>query len=222
MNDIAFRNRQEAGQLLAKKLEVFADSPDTIILALPRGGAPVALEAARALNLPMDVLVVRKLGLPGYEELALGAIASGGAIVLNKELVQQLKIGDELIEQVAAREERELERRESAFRADKPFPCIQNRNVILIDDGIATGSTMRAAIRAVRQHGAKFVVVATPVAPMSVAREMQREADEFVAVATPQHFGAVGEWYWDFSQTTDEEVRACLLAAAHLGMEAHI
>lgn len=222
MNEIPFRNRQQAGQMLAKKLQVFADSPDTIILALPRGGVPVAFEVATALNLPMDVLIVRKLGLPGYEELALGAIASGGAIVLNKELIQQLHIGDDLIEKIAAREERELERRDRTYRGDKAFPNLQDRNVILIDDGIATGATMRAAIRAAKQHGAKFVIVATPVAAPSVAHEMQHEADEFVSVATPERFGSVGEWYLDFSQTTDPEVRACLASAAELGTEAHL
>lgn len=222
MNEIPFRNRRQAGQMLAKKLQTLADSPDTIILALPRGGVPVAFEVATTLNLPMDVLIVRKLGLPGYEELALGAIASGSAIVLNKELVQQLRIGDELIEEIARREERELERRDRSYRGDKPFPNLQDRNVILIDDGIATGSTMRAAIQSVKQHGAKFVIVATPVAPLSVAHEMQHEADEFVAVSTPEGFGSVGEWYLDFSETTDNEVRACLATAAELGTEAHL
>lgn len=208
-----FQNRREAGEKLAKELQNFADSPDAIVLALPRGGVPVAFEVAKQLHLPLDVLTVRKLGVPGYEELALGAIASGSIIVLNKKIVEELKIPESHIEAIAAREQKELERRERLYRGDTPLPNLNGRIVILVDDGIATGSTMKAAVSAVKQQGVKFVVVATPVAPPSSVREIRREADEVIALATPSEFMAVGQWYLDFSQTTDDEVRNLLKSA---------
>lgn len=217
VNALSFRHRSEAGQVLADALKLFADSPNTIVLALPRGGVPVAFEIARCLHLPMDILNVRKLGVPGYEELALGAIASGGVVVLNQHLIDQLKIADARINDIVAREQTELERREKLYRQDKPFPDLRDHNVILVDDGIATGSTMRAAIAAVKQHGAAFVVVATPVAPPSIVHELRRDADEVIALMTPARFIAVGEWYQDFGQTTDAKVRELLEKSEQFG-----
>jgi len=209
-----FRNRIEAGQQLAKKLAKHANHPDVLVLALPRGGVPVGYEVAQALNAPLDVFVVRKLGVPGHEELAMGAIASGGVRVLNGEVVESLRIPDEVIDAAAARELRELERRERAYRDDRPAPDLQGRTVILVDDGIATGSTMKAAIEALRQLEAGRIVVAVPTAALSTVREMRRDVDELVAVMTPADFSGVGQWYEDFSQTTDDEVRGLLERAA--------
>ena len=211
-----FRNRIEGGQLLAKRLTQYANRPDVLVLALPRGGVPVGYEVAQALNAPLDVFVVRKLGVPGHEELAMGAIASGGVRVLNGEVVEGLRIPDDVIDAVAARELRELERRERAYRDDRPAPEVQGRTVILVDDGIATGSTMRAAVEALRQLEAGRIVVAAPTAALSTVREMRVDVDEFVAVMTPADFAGVGQWYEDFSQTTDEEVRALLDQASQL------
>jgi predicted phosphoribosyltransferase len=209
-----FRNRVEAGQLLAEKLTQYANHADVLVLALPRGGMPVGHEVARALHVPLDVFVVRKLGVPGQGELALGAIASGGVRVLNSEIVEGLQIPGDLIDAIAAREWRELERRERAYRGDRPAPEVQGRTIILVDDGIATGSTMRAAIKALRQLEAARIVVATPTAALSTAREMCPDVDEFVAVMTPADFAAVGQWYQDFGQTTDAEVRELLERAS--------
>jgi len=211
-----FRNRFEAGQLLARRLTKYANRSDVLVLALPRGGVPVAFEVARALNAPLDVFVVRKLGVPGHEELALGAIASGGVRVLNADVVEGLRIPDDVIEAVATRELRELERREHAYRDDRPAPDTQGRTVILVDDGIATGSTMKAAIEALRQLEARRIVVATPTAALSTADEMRPDVDELVAVMTPADFAGVGQWYEDFSQTTDEEVGELLERASQL------
>ena len=210
-----FRNRIEAGQQLAKRLAKYANCPDVLVLALPRGGVPVGYEVAQALNAPLDVFVVRKLGVPGHEELAMGAIASGGVRVLNGEVVESLGIPDDVIDGAAARELRELERRERAYRDDRPAPDVQGHTVILVDDGIATGSTMKAAIEALRQLEAGRIVVAVPTAALSTVREMRRDVDEFVAVMTPADFSGVGQWYEDFSQTTDDEVRDLLERAAH-------
>lgn len=209
-----FRNRIEAGQLLAGKLTQYAGRADVLVLALPRGGVPVGLEVAGALHAPLDVFCVRKLGVPGQEELALGAIASGGVRVLNSEIVEGLQIPGDLIDAIAAREWRELERRERAYRGDRPAPEVQGRTIILVDDGIATGSTMRAAIKALRQLEAARIVVATPTAALSTAREMRPNVEEFVAVMTPADFAAVGQWYQDFGQTTDTEVRELLERAS--------
>lgn len=211
-----FRNRVEAGQLLAKRLTKYANRPEMLVLALPRGGVPVGYELAQALNAPLDVFVVRKLGVPGHEELAMGAIATGGVRVLNDNVVESLKIPDDVIDAVSAREQRELERRERAYRDDRPAAEVEGRTVILVDDGIATGSTMRAAVKALRQLEAGHIVVATPTAALSTVREMRPDVDEFVAVMTPADFAGVGQWYEDFSQTTDEEVRELLERASQL------
>ena len=211
-----FRNRIEAGQQLAKKLAQYANRPDVLVLALPRGGVPVGYEVAQALNAPLDVFVVRKLGVPGHEELAMGAIASGGVRVLNGSVVDSLGILDETIDTVVTRELHELERRERAYRDDRPAPDVQGRTVILVDDGIATGSTMRAAVGALRQLEATRIVVATPTAALSTVREMRPDVDELVAVMTPADFAGVGQWYEDFSQTTDGEVRELLDKASQL------
>ena len=205
-----FRNRVEAGQLLARRLIKYANRHDVLVLALPRGGVPVACEVAQALGAPLDVFVVRKLGVPGYEELAMGAIASGGVRVLNASVVESLGISDETIDAVAARELRELHRRERAYRHDLPAPAVQGNTIILVDDGIATGSTMRAAIEALRHLNAARIVVAVPTASLSTVSEMRPEVDELVAVMLPANFSGVGQWYQDFSQTTDEEVRDLL------------
>lgn len=210
----AFRDRTEAGRLLAEKLTTYSGRPDVLVLALPRGGVPVAYEVARALDAPLDVFVVRKLGVPGHEELAMGAIASGGVCVLNDDLVQTLRIPDQLIEVVTARERRELERRERAYRNGRPAPGVRGRTVILVDDGLATGSTMRAAVEALRRLGPARVVVAVPTAAPSTCDEFRHEADECVCDITPDPFYAVGLWYEDFSQTTDDEVRDLLERSA--------
>ncbi len=211
-----FRNRLEAGRQLARKLSVYANRPEVLVLALPRGGVPVAYEVARALEAQLDVFVVRKLGVPGHEELAMGAIASGGVRVLNGSVVKSLGITDEVIDAIARREEHELRRRERAYRDDRPAPDVQGRVVILVDDGIATGSTMYAAISALRQQGAGRIVVATPTVARETFYEMRQETDEFIALIMPEEFYGVGQWYEDFSQTTDEEVRALLHQANQL------
>ena len=211
-----FKDRTEAGQMLAKKLTKYGNRSDVLVLALPRGGVPVGYEVAQALNASLDVFVVRKLGVPGHEELAMGAIASGGVRVLNGSVVEGLRIPDDVIDAVAGQELRELERRERAYRDDRPPPDVQGRTIILVDDGVATGSTMRAAVEALRQLKVGRIVVAAPTAALSTVREMQPEVDEFVAVMTPADFAGVGQWYEDFSQTTDEEVRALLDKASQL------
>jgi erythromycin esterase-like protein/predicted phosphoribosyltransferase len=208
-----FRDRTHAGRLLAERLREYAGRDDVIVLGLPRGGVPVAYEIARALGAPLDVFVVRKLGVPGHEELALGAIATGGTRVLNRQVVESLEIPAELIEAVDAREMRELERRESTYRGERPPPELAGRTVILVDDGLATGSTMWAAVHAVRQEGAARVVVAVPVADPDVCAALRSEADEVVCLLTPKPLQAVGLWYEDFSQTTDDEVRELLRKA---------
>jgi predicted phosphoribosyltransferase len=213
---LRFRNRAEAGQQLARKLSHYADRPDVVLLALPRGGVPVAYEVAQALHAPLDIFVVRKLGLPGHEELAMGAIASGGVRVLNGSVVEGLGIPDAVIDGVAGRELQELERREHAYRDNFPRPDAEGRVVILIDDGIATGSTMRAAIEALRQLRAGRIVVATPVAALAAVRAIRPGVDEIVAVMTPANLRGVGQWYADFTQTTDDEVRRLLEDANHI------
>lgn len=201
-----FQDRVEAGQLLAEKLDRYANHPSVLVLALPRGGVPVAAEVARHLQVPLDVFVVRKLGLPGHEELAMGAIARGGVRVINQEVVGSLRIPDEVIDAVAAREQRELVRREQAYRGDLPNPDVRGKTVILVDDGIATGSTMLAAVAALRKLEAGRIIVATPTVAATTFAEIERVADEMVAVVVPEPFNGVGQWYEDFSQTTDEEV----------------
>ena len=205
-----FRDRAEAGRLLAQKLKAYAQQRDVLVLALPRGGVPVAFEVAQALHAPLDVFLVRKLGVPGHEELAMGAIASWGARVLNDDVVRELHISDNVIERVAARERRELERRDRSYRAGRPAPNVRGRTIILVDDGLATGSTMRAAIAALRQQRPVRIVVAVPVGSPETCAEFQDEADEAICALTPEPFYAVGVWYQDFSQTTDEEVHDLL------------
>src|SRR5437773_6118932 len=209
-----FFNRTEAGQFLAENLSNYANREDVLVLALPRGGVPVAAEVAKELNAPLDVFVVRKLGLPGHPELAMGAIATGGVRVFNGEVVNALRIPDEVIDAVSAEEFVELERRENAYRAGLPPLEIEGKTVIVVDDGVATGSTMLAAVSALRQLNAARIVVAAPVIAASSCREIQRKADEVVTVMIPERFYAVGQWYEDFSQTSDEEVRELLAQAA--------
>ncbi len=191
------------------------------MLALPRGGVPVAYEVARALHAPLDVFLVRKLGLPGHEELAMGAIASGGVIVLNEDVVGALGIPRDLIERVAAAEQQELERRERAYRDNRPPPDVRGRTVILIDDGLATGSTMRAAVAALRKLGPARIIVAVPIGAPETCAEFEQEADDVLCAVTPQPFYAVGLWYRDFSQTTDEEFHELLEQAAEPHAPAH-
>jgi putative phosphoribosyl transferase len=206
-----FRDRAEAGRLLAQKLQGYEHQPDVLVLALPRGGVPVACEVARALGVPIDVFVVRKLGTPGQRELAMGAIATGGVRVLNKDVIRLMRIREDVIDAVAAEEQQEMERRERAYRGARPAPDLKDRTLILVDDGLATGSTMHAAVAALRQQQPARIVVAIPVAPPSTLREFASDADEVVCVlAADEPFDAVGRWYVDFSQTTDQEVRELL------------
>ena len=208
-----FKDRRQAGKALAEKLTRYAGKPDVLALALPRGGVPVAFEVARALHAPLDVFLVRKLGLPGHEELAMGAIASGGVRVLN-DIVETMHIPEEVVEAVTAKELKELKRRERMYRDDRPAPDVGGRTVILVDDGLATGSTMRAAVAALRQKRPAHIVVAVPVGAAETCAEFQDEADEVVCACTPEPFYAVGLWYEDFSQTTDGEVHDLLEQAA--------
>jgi putative phosphoribosyl transferase len=208
-----FFNRTEAGQFLAENLGSYANRDDVLVLALPRGGVPVAAEVAKRLNAPLDVCVVRKLGLPGHPELAMGAIASGGVRVFNGEVVNALRIPDEVIDAVSAEELAELQRREKVYRAGLPPLDVEGKTIIVVDDGIATGSTMLAAVSALRQLNAARIIIAAPVVAASTYREMQRHADEVIAVILPERFYAVGQWYEDFSQTSDEKVRELLAQA---------
>lgn len=205
-----FKDRRDAGRKLAQELSAYAGHSDVIVLALPRGGVPVAYEAAQALSVPLDIFIVRKLGLPGHEELAIGAIASGGVRVLNDEIVQGLKVPQTMIETVTQRELQELERRERAYRGDRPGPEVRGRTAILIDDGLATGASMRAAVAALRLQNPARIVVAVPTASPEICETFRPEVDEIVCATTPAPFYGVGRWYEDFSQTTDEEVRALL------------
>lgn len=206
-----FRDRTEAGRLLASKLQHYAGQPGLLVLGLPRGGVPVAFEVARALGAPLDVFVVRKLGTPGQKELAMGAIASGGVRVLNEDIVRLLHIPEASIEVVAAEEREELKRRETEYRDDLPPLELEGRTIILVDDGLATGSTMHAAVAAVRKQNPGRVIVAVPVAPPSTIQDFSNEADDVVtALAPDEPFEGVGRWYMDFSQTTDQEVRDLL------------
>jgi predicted phosphoribosyltransferase len=211
-----FRDRAEAGRRLAERLVEYAGRPDVLVLALPRGGVPVAYEVARALGAALDVFVVRKLGVPGQEELAMGAIASGGVLVLNQDVIRALKPPFGVIQAVAARELRELKRRERAYRGDSPALDVRGRIVILVDDGLATGSTMRAAVTALRRLGPDLIVAAVPTAAPATCAELGREADACICCITPDPFSAVAAWYEDFSQTTDAEV-CNLLERADVG-----
>lgn len=202
-----FANRIEAGRLLAKKLQTYADRQDVIVLALPRGGVPVAYEVARALNLPLDIFLVRKLGVPGHEELAMGAIASGGVRELNEQVLFHLSITNEEIERVTREEQRELKRREKLYRGDAKPPEVRGQTVILVDDGLATGSTMRAAVTALKRQEPAAIIIAVPVAARETCDSFKTQVDSTcVCVMSPEPFDGVGRWYRDFSQTTDEEV----------------
>jgi len=205
-----FRNRKEAGQLLALELADYADKKDCLILALPRGGVPVAQELSQALRLPLDILVVRKLGVPGHEELAMGAIASGGIRIINPQTLSALGIASGAVAEVERLELMEMQRRERIYRGNKVPLDVRDKTVILVDDGIATGATIRAAIASLRQRGVRRIVVASPVAPESVVASLQTVADKVVCIMKPRDFGGVGWWYEDFSQTSDEEVRSIL------------
>jgi putative phosphoribosyl transferase len=207
---LLFRDRVDAGRTLARLLAAYADRPDVIVLALPRGGVPVAHEIARALHAPLDVFVVRKLGVPGHEELAMGAIATGGVCVLNASVVETLKIPESAITAVTAREQQELARRERLYRGDRPPPDVQRRTVILVDDGMATGSTLRAAVLALRRLQPARIVVAVPVAAPSTCEEFRALVDEVICARTPDPFYAIGIWYEDFDQTGDDEIRRLL------------
>ncbi len=209
-----FRNRREAGRALGTELGAYTGRDNVVVLGLPRGGVPVAFEVAHVLDAPLDVFLVRKLGAPGQEELAMGAIASGGVRTLNPSVIDSLRISPEEIDRTARSEERELRRREISYREDRPPLDLEGRIVILVDDGLATGSSMRAAVEAVRKFAPERIVVAVPVAPPSTAREMRRIADDVVCVATPEPFYSVGRFYEEFEQTTDEEVRDLLRRAA--------
>jgi len=208
-----FRDRTDAGQQLAVRLAKYANRPDVIVLALPRGGVPVAFEVAKALGAPLDVFLVRKLGVPGWEELAFGAIASGGIRVLNPDIVQRLGLSHEVIDRVAAVAQQELERREHKFRGDRPPLQLRGRIVIVIDDGIATGATVRAAVQAIRQQEPASVVLAVPVAPPQTCAELREQVDDLVCLKTPVELDAIGLWYKDFGQTTDDEVCELLAQA---------
>jgi putative phosphoribosyl transferase len=208
-----FRDRTEAGRALAARLADYADKPDVLVLALPRGGVPIGYEVARALRVPLDVFLVRKLGLPGHEELAMGAIASGDVRVLNQELIEYVGVPREVIDHLTAIEQRELRRREQLYRGDRPPPELRGRCVVLVDDGLATGATMRAGTEALRRAECARIVVAVPVAAADTCEELSRLADEVVCLMTPEPFFGVGMWYEDFSQLTDEQVRELLARA---------
>jgi putative phosphoribosyl transferase len=205
-----FENRLQAGQELAEALEEYAGRGDVVVLGLPRGGVPVAMEVARKLRAPLDVFLVRKLGVPGHEELAMGAIASGGVLVRNEDIIASLNISEADIERVAQDETEELKRRERAYRGDRAPVQLAGKTVILVDDGLATGASMRAAVEAVRHHDPAQVVVAVPTAPPDTKEALKTDADDVVCVETPRPFGGVGRWYRDFAQTNDEEVRELL------------
>ena len=214
-----FRDRHDAGQQLARLLTEYAGRDDVLVLALPRGGVPVAFEVARQLNAPLDVFLVRKLGVPGHEELAMGAIASDGTRVLNQDVIRQLRIPDEMVDGVAGQEQIELERREREYRDDLPKPQIDDKIVILIDDGLATGATMRAAAIALKQHEPKKLVVAVPVAAAEACKEFEKEVDSIICAKTPRPFYGVGMWYRQFSQTSDATVRELLSKSRSAGQD---
>jgi predicted phosphoribosyltransferase len=216
----AFANRTEAGRLLAEELKTYASRNDVVVLGLPRGGVPVAYEVAKHLHVPLDVFIVRKLGVPGFEELAAGAIASGGVRVLNEDVVRAIPYAAEAIEAVTAKETAELQRREQIYREGRPAPELSGKIVILVDDGVATGATMRAAVKALRERSAAKIVMAVPVAPPDTCEELAQETDEAICLTTPPFFQAVGQYYEDFSQTSDGDVRELLTKAA-LANEAH-
>lgn len=205
-----FHDRADAGRQLAAKLAAYVNRPEVLVLGLPRGGIPVAAEVARSLHALLDVCLVRKLGVPGHSELAMGAIASDGVPVLNNDIINWLEISDQTIRVVTAQELRELRRRDRAYRGNRPPPTISDRIIILVDDGIATSATIRAAISVIKPHHPAKLVIAVPVAPQEICKQLQTEVDEVVCLMTPEPFYAIGLWYEDFSQLTDAEVRALL------------
>ena len=209
-----FRDRRDAGRKLAKKLLAYANRSDVVVLALPRGGVPVAYEVALALKAPVDIFTVRKLGLPGHEELAMGAIATGGARVINQDIVRTFNIPQGMIEAVAKRELQELERRERIFRGDRPMRDVYNKTVILIDDGLATGASMHAAIMGLRAKNPARIIAAVPTAALETCEAFKQLVDEMICATTPEPFYGVSRWYEDFSQTTDEEVQSLLQEAS--------
>jgi putative phosphoribosyl transferase len=208
--DARFRDRADAGKQLAEKLSKYSARGDVIVLALPRGGVPVAYEVAKALNAPLDVFLVRKIGLPSHEEFAMGAIASGGTVLINDEVTRTYGVSQQHVDAAIARERSELERREREYRGPRKLPDLRGRTVILVDDGLATGASMRAAAAAVRALGPARIVVAVPIAPAETCEVLREEADEVVCALTPEPFYAVGLWYQDFAQMTDSEVTELL------------
>ncbi len=210
-----FKDRTQAGQFLAKELAAYANRPDTLVLGIPRGGVPVAFEIAKTLNTPLDIFVVRKLGVPDQRELAMGAIASGGVRVINEDIVRSLHISEVEIDQVTEKEQQELERREHLYRGDRPFPKLHEQTVILVDDGLATGATMRATVVALQKYKPAKTVIAVPVSALETRDEFAAKVDEIICGLTPSPFYSVGLWYDDFPQTTDEEVRNLLDRAAN-------
>jgi putative phosphoribosyl transferase len=210
-----FKDRADAGRALAGRVMRAISDPNPLILALPRGGVPVAFEVARALRAELDIFLVRKLGVPGHEELAVGALASGGIRILNHSLISDLHLSQQVIEQITAREQRELERREALYRAGRPAIPVRGRTIVLIDDGLATGASMKAASKALRAEDPQRLIVAVPIGAQQTCDEFRGEVDEVICVATPEPFLAVGIWYEDFEQTSDEEVQSLLERAAH-------
>jgi putative phosphoribosyl transferase len=219
---LPYRNRQEAGKYLAERLATYRDRDDVVVLALPRGGVPVAYEVARALHAPLDVFIVRKIGMPGAEEFAIGAIASGGVRLLDEDVIARYGVSRAEVDAMIVAEERELERRERQYRGDRRMPDLTGKTVILVDDGLATGSTMRAAVAALKREGAARIVVAVPVAAPETCDLLEREVDAIVCAVTPQPFYAVGLWYQDFAQTSDREVHDLLERAGGLARETHV
>jgi putative phosphoribosyl transferase len=213
-SETRFRNRTEAGKLLASRLIQYANRPDVLVLGIPRGGIPVAVEVATALNAPLDICLVRKLGVPGHKELAMGAIAADGVQVLNEDLLDWLRISGHTIAAVGERELQELQRRDHVYRGDRPLPNIRDRIVIVVDDGLATGATMRAAIGVLKHQQPQRLIIAVPVAPLETCNTLRTEVDEMVCLMTPKHFAGIGQWYENFDQTTDEEVCELLNAVA--------
>lgn len=214
-----FVNRNDAGRRLAEKLACYRNRADVVVLGIPRGGVPVALEVAQRLSAPLDIFLLRKLGVPGHEELAFGAIASGGVRLLDLEVIRALRVSDEAIEHVTSAEVMELQRRERAYRGERPSLNVRGKTVIIVDDGIATGSSIRAGIQALRQLQPARIVVAAPVAPIPTCNQLKSEADDVVCVLTPQSFYAIGQFYEDFSQLSDEEVLALLGRANQVAMK---
>ncbi|MGK7887269.1 MAG: phosphoribosyltransferase [Crocosphaera sp.] len=205
-----FHNRTQAGQQLAEKLQPYQNQDNTVVLALPRGGVPVAYGIAKKLHLPLDICLVRKLGIPEHPELAMGAISLGGVKILNIDVIEWRKISPQIIEEVTQKEQLELQRREKVYRGEQPFPKIYNQTVILVDDGIATGATIKAAIAIIKKQQAKNIIVAVPVAPPSICQELSHEVDQLICLKTPENLHSISLWYDDFSQTTDEEVCSLL------------